>query len=165
MKIISKACHKCGSTKILTEFHRRTTNSDGRRNECKACVSKRMSKYWRENRERKKAEQKRRRADNVESLILSRARGRAKKKGIEFNLELEDIKIPTHCPLLSIKLIYGSGDVNTSPSLDRLIPSKGYIKGNVRVISHRANNLKRDATVEEFKLMASRLDKYITEGD
>lgn len=44
-----------------------------------------------------------------------------------------------------------------SPSLDRLDSSKGYVKGNVRVISKRANQLKNNATVEEMRMVLADL--------
>jgi hypothetical protein len=40
-----------------------------------------------------------------------------------------------------------------SPSLDRIDPSRGYIPGNVQVISNRANLLKRDGTLREIVLL------------
>jgi len=40
----------------------------------------------------------------------------------------------------------------TSPSLDRIKPNKGYVKGNVAWISNRANIIKHDTTFKEFKM-------------
>lgn len=88
---------------------------------------------------------------NPENRLLSSAKTRAKKRGLEFNLELEDIIIPEHCPVLGLKLEQGGFNSPNSPSLDRVDNSKGYVKGNVRVISHRANSIKRDATLEELQ--------------
>jgi hypothetical protein len=76
----------------------------------------------------------------------------AKQKGIPFDILFEDIgEVPTHCPILGIKLKHG--DYQTSPSLDKIDPTKGYVKGNVHWISFRANRLKADATVEELCLL------------
>lgn len=60
------------------------------------------------------------------------------------------------CPVLGFPLIDGSHLIgNDRPDnlaeLDRLIPAKGYIKGNVRWISRRANRIKSDASVEELE--------------
>jgi hypothetical protein len=44
-----------------------------------------------------------------------------------------------------------------SPTLDRIDNSKGYIVGNVWVISMRANRLKSDATVDELMMLATNL--------
>jgi hypothetical protein len=41
--------------------------------------------------------------------------------------------------------------IDNSPSLDRIDTSKGYVKGNVWVISWRANKLKSDATLAELE--------------
>ena len=43
-----------------------------------------------------------------------------------------------------------------SPSLDRLLPHLGYVKGNIIVISHRANaNAKNCASVDELMLIGA----------
>ena len=55
------------------------------------------------------------------------------------------------CPVLGIPLYSDGRDNQNAPSLDRFIPSLGYVKGNVFVISRRANVLKGDATIEEVK--------------
>ncbi len=70
------------------------------------------------------------------------AKGRAKRKGLEFNLTLDDVVIPVICPVFKTPI--------KRPSLDRLDNTKGYIKGNVFVISYRANCIKNNATIEEL---------------
>lgn len=94
----------------------------------------------------------------TEYKMLARAKSRAKKNNLPFNLELDDIVIPEKCPLLGIKI--ESTEVRNSPnnpSLDKIIPEKGYIKGNVWVISNRANTLKNDATLQELELLVENL--------
>lgn len=92
---------------------------------------------------------------NPKSVILHGARSRAKRDGIPFNISEEDIEIPETCPVLHIpiKRNKGSGWHNDSPSLDRIDNNLGYTKGNVRVISNRANRIKCDATFEELELV------------
>lgn len=80
-----------------------------------------------------------------EKRMLESAAMRAAKKGREFSIELSDIVIPTTCPVLGTPMV--------GPSLDRIDSSKGYVKGNVRVISKRANMLKNNATIEELELV------------
>ena len=95
---------------------------------------------------------------SVEYKMLERAKSRAKKNNLPFNLELNDIIIPERCPLLGIKI--ESTEVRNSPnnpSLDKIIPEKGYIKGNVWVISNRANTLKNDASLQELELLVENL--------
>lgn len=98
---------------------------------------------------------------NPERKIFTSAKSRAKKKGLEFTITLEDIMpLPQTCPVLGIPLRRGQGtDDPHSYSLDRIDNSRGYVPGNVAIISVRANRLKRDATPEEILALA----KWITE--
>jgi hypothetical protein len=87
------------------------------------------------------------------SLCLH-ARHRAEKSGVPFSIAENDIFFPEKCPLLGIQLERGKkvmGD--SSPTLDRIIPSLGYVVGNVWVISQKANRIKNDATFTEFETM------------
>ena len=108
---------------------------------------------------RKKAQNK---ANSRSTLIgrqrwlVQKAKDRARKKGLEHNITWEDIYWPKTCPVLNKRLKY-MGGVNkrgiASPyaaSLDRRDNSLGYVKGNVYVISWRANALKSNATYEEL---------------
>lgn len=93
----------------------------------------------------------RRRTDLV-VFMLKNAQRRAKKFGIDCTIKKIDIRIPTHCPVLGIPLrVSDTGrPCDNSPSLDRIDRSKGYVRGNMEVISHRANTLKRDASPAEI---------------
>lgn len=100
--------------------------------------------------------QKRWNIRNPISVMLTNAKMRSKKYGLDFSLDKTDIVIPDKCPVLGIPLIVGIGGRGTtwnSPSLDRVDNSKGYTPDNVRVISYRANALKSDATPEEIRMV------------
>lgn len=75
-----------------------------------------------------------------------------KKNGIPFDLEASDLVIPEICPVLGIplKVSEDSGPKYNSPSIDRIRPELGYVKGNIAVISQKANQIKNNATLEEL---------------
>jgi len=84
--------------------------------------------------------------------MFHNAKRRAQLKGVQFDLTSADVVIPEICPVLGIKLTPGVRNfVDSSPSLDRLKPHRGYVPGNVRVISWRANRIKNDSTLEELE--------------
>ena len=92
--------------------------------------------------------------------LLTQTKCRAKKFGIPFNLQEEDIVVPTHCPLLGIPLL-PKGTTGLRPdglmTIDKIDPKKGYVKGNVWIISFRANRIKYDASLEELVLITQNL--------
>lgn len=99
--------------------------------------------------------------------LLNAARARAKKYGHDFDIDESDIVIPQTCPLLNIPLFVGEGRKSVkfnSPSIDRIDSTKGYVKGNVWVISFKANTMKSSSTFDEFMLMATNWKK-IRDGD
>lgn len=88
-------------------------------------------------------------------IIINGARKRAREQGVPFSIEEEDITLPEVCPILGIKLEKGKGKVHkASPTLDKIEPAKGYVKGNIQVISAKANVMKNDATPEELRMFA-----------
>lgn len=93
-----------------------------------------------------------------EMYILNGTRSHAKERGIDFNLELEDIIIPDTCPICQIPLIFSAKRTNNTPSIDRVDNNLPYIKENVRIISWRANRLKNNMTKEEV----ARLNDYLS---
>ena len=99
-------------------------------------------------------------SNHREKGLFYGAKGRAKKEGCAFNLDPEDIRIPEVCPILGIKLVRGNGRVvEASPSVDRIVPSLGYVKGNIQIISFKANTIKSNATLDEIEKVAAFLRK------
>lgn len=92
--------------------------------------------------------------------LLASARSRAKKLNLPFDLDIEFVESlvreTTHCPALGLELAQsvGRGRLPESRSLDRFVPERGYVKGNVSLVSLRANILKRDATADELEAVA-----------
>lgn len=90
-----------------------------------------------------------------------RAKQRAEKYGYEFNIEESDIVIPQICPILEVPIILGDkGNYEYTPSLDRIDNSKGYIKGNIQVISKKANSMKNSATMDELRCFCKNILRY-----
>lgn len=102
--------------------------------------------------------------DNSELYKSQRAKFRAKKYntfrlGKEWAIEFGDLVWPTHCPILGIELDYFNDfRAENSPSFDQVIPDKGYVKGNVQIISYRANRIKNDGSAEEHMKIAEWLN-------
>lgn len=88
---------------------------------------------------------------NLKSYLVSAAKYRAKKCGIPFDLTPDDFTIPDFCPVLGHAFEPPKKNAWWSPSLDRIIPELGYIKGNVQIISMRANMIKLDASLAELE--------------
>jgi hypothetical protein len=64
------------------------------------------------------------------------------------------------CPVFGLELDwFAEARKENSPSFDRVDPKLGYIKGNVQIISARANRIKNDGTAEEHRLIAAYMDK------
>ncbi|WP_422049716.1 hypothetical protein [Shimia sp.] len=99
----------------------------------------------------------------VAKAMVRAAKARAAKAGVPFNITPEDISIPHSCPVLDIPLIVGSGKpTDNSPSLDRVVPALGYVRGNVLVISNRANRIKNNATVAELRQVADFFEDHMS---
>lgn len=120
---------------------------------CKECKSERskpeQQRYYRKT----KADLL---ATNPAAYMLKLVRHRALEREIPFDLVPEDIFIPEYCPILGIRLTSpGDGLTDASPTIDRLIAEKGYVKGNISVISSRANRIKSDASLAELERLCA----------
>lgn len=85
----------------------------------------------------------------------------ATKAGLPFNLDETDIVIPERCPYLDIPLtkVYGQGHLDTNASVDKIIPELGYVKGNIQVISRKANRMKNNASIQELLTFSENIQK------
>ncbi len=166
-----KKCTKCGEQKELTEFYANRKSKDGKRADCKKCQNKVRDNWAKKNKDRVEAnakayrlrddvkarrlkQQHKWRAENLDWELWHKAKKRSEKSGLPFDIKREDIIIPETCPVLGIPLFITKGTIgDNSPTVDKIKPELGYVKGNIAVISARANRIKCDASLEEFKLI------------
>lgn len=182
MSEITRICDKCGKLTDYQGLLKDSRKKDGVRPRCRPCENDRYrvtesynkqkeglnNKYktdieWQLTRRKQIKEY---RVTNKVSVMLEQARVRAKRKGADFTITVDDIIIPEYCPLLNIKL--ESTNVArrwNSPSLDRIDNTKSYIKGNIRVISYLANSMKTNATLDQLRLFAQNIGSYIGDDD
>lgn len=172
-----KKCSKCGQIKDKSEFYHHRATKDGLTPQCKQC----MTEYRHSHKEHYKNYMCERRAIDNETIketrrnsarnhpewrMYSQAKRRAKERGLEFNIELSDVVIPSTCPLLGVPFVNGTkGNYEFTPSLDRIDPTKGYVKGNVWVITKKANSMKNSATREELLTFVGNVIKYFGDND
>jgi hypothetical protein len=85
-------------------------------------------------------------------LLVERCKRNAKKRGFDFDIYPMDINIPIVCPYLNVPLKYEEKDKDDPfyYSIDRIDNSKGYVTGNVQIISRMANTMKNNASNEQL---------------
>lgn len=159
-----KKCRNCKKVYSLDSFPtwvHSSNNKTYRRHTCRLCINSRNSKTITPEKKISRAKKEQRRREDPAYRMYHGAKQRAKNKNLPFDLDQDYIRklIPTTCPVLGIPLMNGIHTFHdNSLSLDKIIPSKGYVKGNVCVISDRANRLKRDATLDELKKLVYYLE-------
>lgn len=136
-----RGCTKCKLVQTNVSFGAHPNGVGGLDSVCKVCRRKKASADYAKR--------------PYERIIFDRAKSRATKKGIPFDITLDDIVIPETCPILNIPLIRAEGLMtDNSPSIDRLNPSLGYVQRNIAIISNRANRIKSNATAGELLSVA-----------
>lgn len=97
--------------------------------------------------------------ERAQSSFFTRKRQNCRYKKWDWDIQMSDLEWPSHCPILGIELDwFAEKTQENSPSIDRLDNSKGYIKGNVAVMSWRANRIKNNGSAEEHHKIAHYLD-------
>lgn len=101
------------------------------------------------------------REDFYERVLLNTLKARSRKRGLQFNLELSDLVVPKFCPILGIELKKNNKSFcPDSPSVDRIDNTKGYVKGNVAIISNKANKMKSNYSLENFKALVKYMEQH-----
>ena len=136
--------------------------------ENKEKIIERKREYRLENKEKINEQTKQYRLENKEKWMCNTSKVRAKQKNLPFNLSTEYLKEiwpeDNKCPALGITMKKGDFCVTDhSPTLDRIIPELGYIKGNVQVVSALANRIMSDATVNQVMAVAKHYEKITKE--
>lgn len=130
-------------------------------------AAERSRKHYQANKEQhKKNSVKRRRKweewakiNNPKLLMMRRTKNSATARKIECTITVDDFEIPNVCPILLLPLKMNPGNPKKdSPSIDRIDNSKGYVPGNVKVISYSANRMKSSMSKEDIE----RLWKYVS---
>ena len=93
------------------------------------------------------------------TAVMPHLRSRAKQYGRVFTITPSDIRVPARCPVLGFPIVVNEGrPQRNSPSVDRIDNTLGYTPDNVCVISHRANQLKRNASLDELKRIVAYME-------
>ena len=137
-----RPCMKCEEMKPFSEFHKHTKCKGGYNSVCKTC--------------RKPLSRKQYETQSTEHKLWYRAKCRAKERDQEFTLELDDIVVPDVCPVFLAPFVENTP---FAASLDRIDSTRGYVKGNIQVLSTRANTLKSNATLDELVKLVDFLQK------
>jgi hypothetical protein len=98
----------------------------------------------------------------------------SKRRNLDFDLDYKDITLPRYCPLLNIELNYNNqkshkilnlgndyenlsfNDISRA-TVDRIDNSKGYVKGNIIILSRLANAMKNEANFEQLETFSTNI--------
>lgn len=153
-------CNSCYSSGIKHEDYDKTYYQKNR-----ATIRARSRKNYLANREARNKQNLANyyKEENYPAIILSRIRVRARKHNIPFDLTVDDIILPSVCPVLGVQLKrnYGGTAHPNSYSVDRLNPVLGYTKGNIMIMSYKANCMKSNATPSELLKFAQWVNETI----
>lgn len=145
-----KICVSCNQNLPLSDFYGSAAFASGLNSSCKRCHAAKVAAY----RALRKAT-----PEGWAALIVPMIRSRAKRRGLVCTIAARDLIVPAVCPILAVPFIFCDSSHPFAPSVDRRDPSKGYVPGNVAVISQRANRMKTDCTDSEaFRRLADWLD-------
>jgi hypothetical protein len=168
-----KSCSQCNKVQPISEFHINrswavlSTGKKVRRywidSRCNTCqrlriATKRLKPGYKE---REKAFARSWKVRNTAAYLIKGCKARAVEKNIPFNLKPSDLTIPKICPILKHPMHLAEGYSEYSPSVDRVDNSKGYVKGNVAVISRLANAMKNHCDEKQLKVFAKNIIPYV----
>lgn len=141
-------CSRCNKIKPITEFqtNRRSQKYEYKFSYCNTCRYKQITRNLNSNNKKTFKE------------LLRHAKRRSKKENIYYDLDVNYIlelykKQNKKCFYTEsdMEIGYGKGSHSYQLSVDKIIPEKGYVKGNVVLCTRRANTAKGDLTLDEIQ--------------
>lgn len=160
MQVLYKRCPKCCQTLPSELFGKNKRVKDGLAAYCKACFRTRSSESYSKHADtRREAGRKHYKARHWADNLIYGSKSSARSRKLEHNITAEHLKYLWHiqegkCYWLGIPL--GDSTVLSNrhpskPSLDRLDPTRGYVKGNVVISSSFANMGRSECSEEDFR--------------
>jgi len=166
----------CRVVKPLESYYKHKRHRDGHVRVCIPCQTAKGREYNRTHSEEKRISTIKWRKAHPVKYLVNKARARCRRNGMEFNITADDLPWPDVCPLLGIPVLpcganFGRGKnkpwlgprtfTDGTASIDRIDSSKGYVRGNVWIISWKANQLKQDATLAQLESIVAGLKKRL----
>lgn len=178
-----KTCTKCGVAKPIDQFVKNKSCKNGRAGTCRQCQNIRCTAWKRKNSVRLAAARRKRYAETKGKEVKDRERlrreraplrtqcqrlragmaSRSRLKAVPFDSAgftvdylMDRIIANPFCECCGCSLRIGSAHgrtVDTSITIDRIRPERGYTMSNVAILCWRCNNLKRDANPKELKVL------------
>lgn len=143
-----KFCTRCKTDKFTSDFSKCKTYKDGLSMYCRSCNKELKDKRKPQNKE---YHAKRYNAYSDKEILLKNIRSNAAKRGESTDITLDDIPpVPSFCPILGIPITTRSRNRSNAVSVDRIDNSKGYVKGNIVLISMKANVCKNNMTFDQI---------------
>lgn len=138
---VMRICTKCREKKPLKNFPPDRRDKRGTQARCRICINGWMKIHYRK---------------NPAWSMWRRAVSRAALRGFDLDITVDDLlPLPKKCPVLGIALRLSRGPQDPHAySLDRIENKKGYVVGNIIVMSYKANRLKNDGTAQEHEAIA-----------
>lgn len=173
-----KTCSSCKRLLPEEAFGKNRTKAGGLCGVCLTCARRASKDSYQRHRARRQKEaqagyqknaviRRRQAAENKKNHVIRyrfyHKRARCKQRGIPFNITL-----PTFVSLHETGICSACGVVvthahnsRTAWSLDRLIPSMGYVSGNVCVLCRRCNTIKNDGDIPALERVLSYMKKSL----
>ena len=151
-----RICLKCDEVKLNTEFCARSDRPGQQKSTCRACQ-----------RAQGRASYQRCKQDAFFRHRANHSRSRAQNLRVPFDLTAEFLQQiwTSTCPVFKTTLVkHADRSHEDAPELDRIIPSRGYVQGNVVWLSRRANRLKNNVSTVELRLLLSWLESVTEEA-
>lgn len=136
----TRTCKACKTEKPYSDFY--VNSKGGRRWTCIDCTKSSERIRKRSDPSKTSRNFKRWRDENRGKALVAVARHRAKSKGLEFDLSIDEIEARVGagvCELTGIRFDLTVPRSWNAPSLDRIDPSQGYTMSNTRVVLYAVN--------------------------